>query len=136
MSVLIIDAEVRDAIKEAVERARDRPVPWEVIKTVALDVPKSALTLTDRKANHFRPPTVQLIILDYRCSISFEQQPCGLVRHLSISVKEGIDGRVPHPVSVQMIAQEFGINWPPEQGWNEEFEPGRFAVNLIQVEAT
>lgn len=55
-------------------------------------------------------------------------------RHLSMSVGEA--GKFPSPSAFLMIAQEFGFegNSIEELGeiYKEEYEPGHFAINVIQ----
>jgi hypothetical protein len=36
---------------------------------------------------------------------------------------------------VKMICEEFGVKFPPDKGWNEEFDPGEYAVNLLSLYA-
>ena len=44
-------------------------------------------------------------------------------------------GMMPSLEAVQMIAEEFGVPFPPDKVWNEEFDPGEFAVNLVSLYA-
>lgn len=59
-----------------------------------------------------------------------------MFRHLSISVDT--KGSLPSPQAVELLAEEFGIAFPPKSGlvWTEEFEPGHHAVNVIELEPT
>lgn len=132
MRALIIgDTEVA-AINEAVATARKRPNRWEDIgpNAVPIDV---KLSLADRKGQRIFPGISVLLAIGYRAAISFEYQPSGLHRHLSVSVDE--PGKVPHQAAIAMIAKAFGFHEPPWDGaWLEEFEPGHYALNILQAE--
>jgi hypothetical protein len=69
----------------------------------------------------------------FHAAFSIEQQPAGFCSHLSISVER--KGKMPSLEAVQMIAEEFGVPFPPDKAWNEEFEPGQYAVNLLSLMA-
>ena len=134
MSVLILDARVERQIAKALELARDQTVPWDIIRNVAVE-PRVELTLKDRKNDNPFPRSQHLTLGSYRCDISFEQQPAGLCRHLSVSVAKR--GKVPSEIAIQMLAEAFGFSeFPPRRGrvWLEEFEPGHHAVNVVEVE--
>lgn len=138
---LIIDLDARTRINAAVEEAKANPIPWEVLREHIVDDrdhPTSTLFLDDRRPTETeRPQSIGVMIaMGYRAAISFEQQPAGLIRHLSISV-DGKPGAMPNPAAVEMIAKEFGFDdFPPTHGriWSEEWAPGEFAVNLVQIE--
>ena len=34
-----------------------------------------------------------------------------------------------------MIAEEFGVPFPADKMWMEEFDPGEFAINLVSLYA-
>ena len=77
-----------------------------------------------------------LIPMGYRAAISFEQQPAGLIRHLSVSVDT--PGALPNPIAVNFVLQAFGfdaIEAGTSRIWTEEFQPGHSAVNIVQLEA-
>jgi hypothetical protein len=42
---------------------------------------------------------------------------------------------MPSLEAVKMIAEEFGVPFPPDKGWTEEFDPGEYAVNLLSLYA-
>jgi hypothetical protein len=137
---LVLHNGVLRRIRQAVRSAERHPIPLEVIRAAAVEHLEAGETdqhrpvmLADRKAGYERPPSQHVIIpFGFRASISFEQQPAGLVRHLSVSVDEGRDGRLPSFTHVRMIANAFGfLSW--DSWWEEEFEPGRFAVNVIEL---
>ena len=136
MSVLVINERVRRAIAAMVERASKKPVPWEQMKRFVNfeDNKNFELPLKDRPPDFTRPESEHLRIGKYRIAFSFEQQPAGLLRHLSVSVPRV--GRTPHPAAVEMIAREFGFTeFPPTAGriWLEEFDPGHHAVNVVEL---
>ena len=93
---LIITHEVEIAIDAAVASARQRPIPLDVIRKLAVPLDKKELTLADRQKQGaeqvIRPQSEHVLIpFGYRAAISFEQQPDGLCRHLSISVDTPAD---------------------------------------------
>jgi hypothetical protein len=133
---LIITDEARRQATAAIERALKHPIPLDVIKQLAVPLDQKMLTLEDRKKagaeKVIRPASEHVLIpYGYRASISFEHQPDGLARHLSVSVDT--PGRVPTPEAVEMIAKVFGFRM---QGigsvWLEEFDPGHHAVNVVE----
>jgi hypothetical protein len=93
------------------------------------------LKLKDRKPGFARPPSQHVIFRGgYRAAFSIEQQPCGFCTHLSISVfGRSRSGMMPSLEAVQMIAEEFGVPFPPDECWNEEFDAGEYAVNLLSL---
>lgn len=139
MSVLIIGPEEERKIHDAVEQARANPVPWSVMKAIADGSPTTTLLLGDRKVGvdevREKYPPQNVMLGTYRAAISFEHQPAGLCRHLSVSSHN--PKKVPGLEVMIMVAEAFGFaNFPPTHGriWTEEFEPSRFAVNVIEVE--
>lgn len=133
MRPLLVAGKERAAIKAVIEKARAHPVRWEQIKDTAVP-PVGNLDLKDRKPGSRPPSPWVLIPFGYRCNFSFEEQPTGMFRHLSISVDT--KGKVPSPQAVEMLSEEFGVAFPPKAGtvWTEEFEPGHHAVNIIDLE--
>lgn len=132
MSVLIIDDRIKAAIEAAIEKARGKPISLEMLKAGAIKIKKHTLTLAERKPGFERPFSEHISFGSYLAAISFEQQPSGLHKHLSISAPK--PGTIPTPLVVETIAKEFGLaTFPPKDGriWLEEFEPGHHAVNII-----
>src|SRR4030095_10925302 len=122
--LLIINADTKPAIAEAVRRAREMPVPLVTVMQSAHVENVATLTLADKAKREYPPrPPRQMVAIDYgfMAMFSFEDQPAGLVRHLSISVDR--PGKLPRPEFVAMIAREFGfVSVPPESGclfWSE-----------------
>jgi len=130
--VLLIDAAARVAIDALVARARQHPVPLEVVMAGAVAPDKPNVSLADRKPGFERPPSDTLVLGTYRVSFSFEHQPAGLCGHLSASSPDS--SKVPGPEVMEMLATEFGFrgSWPGDcHVWLEEFAPGHRAVNLV-----
>jgi hypothetical protein len=139
MSVLMIGPYEREVITKLLALARDQTMPWSIGKNIAIDdraKPTSELTLKERKHDNPFPRSQHVMLGSYRCAISFEEQPAGLCRHLSVSVKKR--GKLPSPEAMKMLAEEFGFTsgWPPSRGrvWLEEFEPNHHAVNILELE--
>jgi hypothetical protein len=138
MAVLIIGTREKAEIATAIERARRRPTPLDVLRASAVK-DKPVVKLTDRKPGFKTPAKTEqvLIPVGYRANVSFEQQPCGMCMHLSISVERNDPKLMPSIEAVSEIASEFNINLTEafKQGltWMEEYEPGRHAVNLLKI---
>lgn len=133
MGILIIDDRVKQEVADAVQRARAKPISFEILKAGA--IPDAAVvTLEDRPPDLKRPQSENVIIGSYRVAISFEEQPAGLCRHISVSTLA--PATVPPRIVCEQIAALFGITRPPSEGhiWLEEFEPGHFAVNFLLLE--
>lgn len=136
--VLLITVAVRAAILEAIDRARAEPVPLDVAMALRIaDQSKTEVKLSDRRPDApERPPTQNLLIPDgFEVAFSFEQQPMGLVRHLSVALHDA-PGKYPSPEAVAMIAREFGFGaLPPKYGkiWLEEVRPDHSAVNVAEL---
>lgn len=58
-----------------------------------------------------------------------------MMRHLSVSTRKG---KVPGLEVMAVVLPEFGFSGFPLQRpgnvWNEEFEPGWFAINVVELE--
>ena len=142
MSVLIIGPEQEREIQGAVDKARANPVPWEVLQAIADPGAKPMLMMKDRKpgteAIRDKYPSHSVMLGTYRAAISFEQQPAGLCRHLSVSSRNS--KMIPGLEVMKMTSEAFGFaTFPPSEKrgrvWVEEFEPGRMAVNVIEIES-
>lgn len=151
MSLLVIGPEEEAAIARAIKVARKRPTPWSVMQQFASADPKPELRLADRKgpvelARQEYPPQ-QVMLGTYRAALSFEVQPAGLMRHLSVSSAR--KGNVPGPQVMLMVCEAFGFSKivcdafvnprgkPIEHAariWAEEFDPGHYAINVIELE--
>lgn len=134
MRALLITPDVQREITAAVERAAQHPISAADCERLSRGIPQVGdLKLADRAPGFKRPQSEYVNIqMGYRASISFEQQPGGLCRHLSVSVDT--PGRIPNPPAVEMIAREFGfVESALRKFWMEEFEPGHHAVNVIEL---
>lgn len=138
MSVLVINEEVRAAIKAALERARAKPLALEMLNGIAMPSDTRVIRLADRDERLAQRESEHLMLGTYRASVSFEQQLSGLFRHLSVSSHRV--GFVPGPEVMEMIAPLYGFRkFPPlpDEGtiWLEEFDPQHFAVNVVEIVA-
>jgi hypothetical protein len=135
--VLAIGEKERAAIKAAIERAAKRPITKEMLAAFHVKDAGAHLTLEMRKqqfgADWDKRPKSEFVNLPvgYLAAISFEEQPIGLCRHLSISVDK--PGALPNPAAVEMIMKEFGCDHLLAAPWIEEFEPGHEAINIVAL---
>jgi len=142
MGILIITEVHRRRIAKMIAAARERPVPWELMAPAAKRDDRPVMTLAERVPGIERPPSQHIILGTYRVAFSFEYQPAGLLRHLSVSSER--PGKVPTPAVVDRIAKEFGFEFSSEavvagtstaqgRAWLEEFDPGHYAVNIVEL---
>ena len=137
---LIIGLPEMKAIVDAISNARLKPVPKHVLEKLRRGIPqdRSTINLADRPYGWSRrtyEPQQVLIEHGYRCAISFEQQPIGLCRHLSISVESNVDETLPSREAAVILARAFGILLNDGcTTWIEEYEPGKMAVNFVALE--
>ena len=134
MAVLIIGATERKRIAEIIAHAKAHPLSFDQFREAIVDE-TPLLKLADRKPGFERPPSAHVTFPgNYRAAFSIEQQPAGLCSHLSISVfGRPRRGMMPSLEAVKMICEEFGVPFPPDKGWNEEYEPGEFAINMVSL---
>jgi hypothetical protein len=64
-------------------------------------------------------------------AISFEHQPAGLLRHISVSSAK--PGTLPSQATIKMIMNLFGVT-ATVRVWLEEFAPDHYAINFLQIE--
>jgi hypothetical protein len=140
MSVLIIGPAEERKINDAIQLARANTIPLRLAEMMGDDSPKAEMLLRDRKPGAteirgFYPPQ-QIMLGTYRASFSFEEQPAGLMRHLSVSSKDS--RMIPGVPVMVMVAEAFGFTgFPPKRIgriWVEEFEPGHRAVNVVELD--
>lgn len=137
MAVFVIGPDEKATITEAVTKARANPIPWA--PELHVKDPGFRLDLKQRPPGietFLRPYPPQHVTLGtYKIAFSFEHQPLGLFRHLSISTSKG---KIPGLEVVSAAVQVFGFSgWPlqrPSRIWNEEFEEGHYAVNVIELD--
>jgi hypothetical protein len=136
MAILLIGTMERQKIADVIAYAKAHPVLFSDMRGgIVADTPM--LKLKDRKPGYERPPSQHVIFPGgFRAAFSIEQQPPGLCTHLSVSVLgRAKRGAMPSPDAVKMIAEEFGVPYPADKMWLEEFDPGEFAVNLVSLYA-
>jgi hypothetical protein len=135
---LIIGQPERNAIANALSNARDQTVSMETITNWAASIPqdRSKVRLRDRDPKFKRPPAQEVLIEDgFRVCVSFENQPMGLCRHLSVSIDTKVHEGLPSREAVSVLMHEFGVK--PDRvvaGWTEEYEPGEWAVNILALD--
>jgi hypothetical protein len=134
MSAVIINDEVRAAIKEAMTKAREHVLPIAEAKRIALP-DLDVVQLADRTIKTEPRSECIHIPVGFMACISFEEQPIGLCKHLSISAPH--PGRIPNQYAVSMIAEEFGMlldGSKPTKTWLEEIAPNHHAVNVVELD--
>jgi len=136
MGVLIIGAPDQKRIDALVAQARAHPVPWEALAPAAIMSDTPTLTLDEVAAKAppgwKRPTSRGLTLGSYDVAFSFEVQPIGLLRHLSVSC--AAPGKLPMPFVVERIARAFGfIDGAARRVWIEEYAPGRHAINVVEL---
>jgi hypothetical protein len=142
MSVLVIGTVEQAAIAAALQRARKRPIPFDVLSASAIDQTTDVVTLEERRkhgGDFHRPKSEQVMLpVGYRLAISYEEQPAGLCLHLSLSIDK--PNKLPDPRALEMVVRACGIdlkNPPPHRNWVEEFsldgKLGGVAWNVLYV---
>ena len=137
MAILLIGKLEHEKIAKAIAYAKAHPVLFENIRE-AMVSDRPVVELKDRKPGFERPPSFHIMFPGgYRAAFSIEEQPAvGFCTHLSVSVEGRTKpGMMPSPESVAMIAQAFGVPYPPDKMWTEEFDPGEYAINLVSLYA-
>jgi hypothetical protein len=137
MAVLIIGVAERRRIAEIIAYAKAHPITFDDIRKCAVPADTKVLKLDERPPGMERPESQHIVLPGgFRAAFSIEDQPAGLCSHLSISVEgRPQKGRTPNPQAVAMIAQEFGVPFPADRMWVEEYERGEYAINLLSVYA-
>jgi hypothetical protein len=103
MSVLVIGPEEKEDIKQLITYAENNVIKLDRLKAM---VAKQAPPVGDL-------PGYRMILPNgYRVVYSVEEQPSGLFRHISISLKNGS----PPPPAIDMIIAEFGFKTKLENG--------------------
>ena len=147
MAVMMIGPEEKKQIQTAVEEARKNYLPWEVLKDfIHADQTVTTLTIEDTNKPEIRAVRAkykpqQVVLGSIRCAFSYEEQKNGMVRHLSVSDMM-TRNKYPNEFAVRMAAEEFGfrnftMNTTNPSGfrmWEEEYEPGRWCINIIELE--
>lgn len=128
MSVAVFTNDIETKIKEAVLRAEANVFQLQDLKRRAAD---SSILPAGQTYYVDIPPSI-------RVAYTIEIHPCGKCRHLSVS--NGKKNSLPVQLTLS-IAARFGF-WtdnalmvlPKELValYHEEFQPGRYAVNILQ----
>lgn len=153
--ILAIGEREQEHIAIALDAARKRPVPWALLKTAAVDdraAPTGTLMMNEVPAATRRIrqeyPSQRVQLGTYDCALSFEEQPAGLLKHLSVSSR--LPGQIPSPIVMEMICLAFKFDEKlcralgsegatmlkpdrPARVWIEEFAPGHHAVNVTEL---
>jgi hypothetical protein len=136
MPVLLIGKTERENIAKVIAYAKAHPLSIEALrKSMVADA--ATVRLKDRQPGHERQPGQHIMFPGgYHAAFSIEQQPPGFCSHLSVSVEgRAKKGMMPSEPAVQMICEEFGVPYPADKIWVEEYQPGEFAVNLVSLYA-
>ncbi len=136
MSIFALGPGERAAIRTAVERAREHPIPWAVLcQSMPADQESNMLKLADRRGPPPpREPEQVMLPFGHRLAVTCEEQPAGLILHLSLS--SGRPGHVPNPIAVALVLDAAGLQAGEHERrtWVEEFEidgePGGLAFNV------
>lgn len=134
MPILYIGDDERRKIERIIAFAQGHPVLFDQIRKGVVDA-KIVLELKDRVPDTVRPQSAGMMFPGgFRAAYSIEQQPAGMCAHLSVSVEgRPTKGAMPGEPAVIMIAGAFGMRYPADKMWIEEFEPGEYAVNLVSL---
>lgn len=132
MNLFMITAQDRERIAEVIAYARANPIDGEAVQKAANgfdpDKPRSA-----DSAICALPGYNLRLECGFYVTFDFEEQPPGMIRHLSMSSHNR--SMMPIPEAVQMICEAFGF-----QGnifsdcfiYLETIENGQRAVNVMQ----
>jgi hypothetical protein len=131
MTVFAIGPSDEKRLKDAIMIALEHPVPWEIVKTgITGNQETDTVTLADRE--HTVPRHVEDVILPFgwRVAISCEEQPAGILLHISMSSPK--KGKIPSEHAMKMLIEACGYKLNDvARGWLEEFEPGWNAINVL-----
>lgn len=124
MRPMLIGPDEKLAIEALIERAENSPFTIDDL----LDMKNGAMAI----AGDMGPFTID-IPFGYKVVFSHEQQPAGLVKHLSVSVP--VVDKLPSRDSVVALMAEFGYKKPLQDTniWLEQLEGGYGAVNVAWI---
>jgi hypothetical protein len=134
MAVFVLTAEDQDRLRQAKTRALADPVALEVVERLdGAAVKDAAGVVRGERPKGVQEPQEVILPLGWRVALSCEQQPLGLVLHLSISSPTP-QRTLPRPEAVDMVAEALGVG-KPIHVWIEAFkysgvEVGK-AVNVL-----
>lgn len=134
MTVFIIRPEDEAVLKAAADLVRDKPIPWSTIKPgIPSRQDTDEMTLADRVGvpDVERPIVNVMLPLGWRVAISCEEQPAGILLHVSMSSPRSKD-RLPRLEAMHMVVKACGLKAENIcRTWIEEYEPGKRAVNVL-----
>lgn len=126
-SLFLLDDTIKTAIADLVAKAEKNVIQLKTVEAVLANPHGKA------KKDYLRQMRRQTLhVLTYAYTFSFEEQPTGRYRHLSVSVER--KGRVPLPQAIDMVLPLFGFkgNVQTTQHWLEELGNDRVAINFIE----
>ena len=109
---LIDDASVK-RLQTAIARARAKPIPWHILRRhiPAQNEKTNTLTLADRRSVvPPREPETVMLPLGWRVAITCEDQPAGMLLHISMS--SPAKGRTPIPRTSYRSHPQAAIGQP------------------------
>jgi hypothetical protein len=93
MRLLLIGLEEKNEINKVIDFAKKHPITQQQLTTTIVgDIPDYVCSITE----------------GFRIVFSFEHQPVGWCRHISISVSD--PNKLPSILAVEMIIKEFGFS--------------------------
>jgi hypothetical protein len=131
MTVFLIGPDDEARLKIAVVTALKNPIPWEVVKTgITGNQETDTVTLADREHTVERITEGVMLPFGWRVAISCEEQPAGILLHISMSSPK--KGKIPSEHAMKMLIEACGYELKDiARGWLEEFEPGYNAINVL-----
>lgn len=139
---LIIDAVIEEAVKRQIALARESGfISADNAEKLSAGIPSTTTTLTLeetaasqalRDTLNIPEPVSLTIPVGFDVALSFEEQPHGMCMHISISVDDAT--LLPNPIAIEMILKLYGLTPPFDLVWEEEFQPGHFAINIVALD--
>jgi len=135
MTPMIIDNNIRKNIKELIKFAWKNIIPIsQLIENGELKHGMPNPVGDNKKHSIFIPVNFKVVYsIEDQGEGRNEKQGLGICRHLSMSV--GQLGRIPNPVGVDMVLEEFGFDHPIYECifWTENFgSKDQVAINAIE----
>ncbi len=132
----MIGAAEKEAIAKLREHAETNPLTPETLERLSRGFnPADPSTRPAPQLEQFIPLNFNVEIpWGFKVTFTMEQQPVGLVRHISVSVDA--PNRVPHPAAMQMLLEEFGFENPlgvEQQVYPEHYGKGLTSVNVLEL---
>lgn len=132
MIPFVMTDEVRERLAKLADLAasEDRILPLDVLQQCADGFdPEDPST---RLPSPFPQDQTIVLPLGWKVTMSYEMQPCGLARHLSISSPAA--GRAPNPIAVQWVMDALGFVRPVKDCvvYPEMYADNWTAINVIE----